>query len=139
MIELLAMWEDGWLPPDTEEFMWRTLKNSYRVERFMAIPRRYPCGGAVEQFDCVPEALETTDCHLVYLQPRNTHKGIDLQDHTHPENACYIFGRAGDNNMRHIRKESDDIVTVYTPGANDMFAIQVAPIVLWDRVRKSAA
>lgn len=136
MIELLALWEEGWLQPDTEAFIWRQLCQAFDVDRCMAVPRRIPARTSVIQYDSVEEAVATSDCELVYLQPERTHQGTRLEEFHHPANACYIFGRAGDNNMRHIKPKTDQIVTIYTPKKVDCFAMNIATVVLYDRMVK---
>lgn len=135
MIELLAAWEEGWLQPDTEAFIWRQLCNAFDVDKCMAVPRRIPVRTSVFQYDCIQDALGESTCEPIYLMPAKTVKGDNLATFEHPENACYIFGRAGENNKRHMQ-EGDRAVTIYSPKNVDIFAVNAAAIVLYDRMVK---
>jgi len=136
MIELLVLWEDGWLPPDTEAFMWRQLRHAYDVDRIIAVPQSLSPTLSVDQYDSMEAALAAVESTRVYLQPSATVEGINLLDYTHPEQACYIFGRSAENNLRFMREE-DHVVTIYTPNPVDIFAVNAAAIVLQDRWNKS--
>jgi len=138
MIELLALWEEGWLEPRTEAFMWRQMCHAFKVDRCMAVPQRLPARTSILQFDSAEEAIATSECEMVYLMPENTIRGVNLEQFVHPKNACYVFGRAGDSNKRHV-KDGEHVVTVYTPEAVDFFAMNVAAIVLYDRMKKERA
>lgn len=125
IITLVALLEHGWLDAKVEKFMWRQMKNAFDVDAVYYIDRR-------ESIDAV---LQVVTGKRVYLQPEATYSGTRLEAYEHPEDACYIFGRAGDNNMRHV-EQGDDIVTVFTPKPVDAFAMNIAAMVLYDRMVK---
>lgn len=134
MVELLVAWEKDWLSPKTEAFILRQMCNAYRVDRVMAVPKLLPERTSIEQFDDVLSALATTDSERVWLQPEKTYQGKPLQEFDHPEDAVYIFGKAGENNMRFV-KEGDHIVTIYTPAKVDFFSLSCAAMLLYSRLQ----
>lgn len=133
MITLVGLWEEGWLDYKTEAFMWKQLLSAYAVDKFVMCPARLPPRTNLLQFDDVSSALSELQGVRVYLDPFG---GEPLHDFKHPEDAIYIFGRAGDNNHRHISQE-DNVVKIQTPKRVDFFAICAASIVLYDRELKN--
>ena len=73
----------------------------------------------------------------VFLFPEATGAGQSLTGFDHPEEAVYLFGNAFDS-LRSLRRATDPMVTVYTARQVDVFACNVAAIVLYDRMRKAA-
>lgn len=59
----------------------------------------------------------------------------DLAAFTHPANACYVFGRTGQNNLL-TDIEHDVSVRIVTPNSICMFGSTAAGMVLWDRHSK---
>ncbi len=80
-------------------------------------------------------ALENDPGERVFLYPEATVAGESLTDFEHPEDAVYLFGNAFDS-LRSLRRATDPMVTVYTARQVDVFACNVAAIVLFDRMRK---
>lgn len=135
MIELLYLWERGWLDSATEGFIWKQLGAAFDVDRIMAAPLVTGGPGKVEQFESVDQALATTTSRRVWLMPPGTHEGEDLATYRHPEDAVYIFGNASDDNLRHS-SIADDLVSVYTARQVDVFGFNAAAIALYDRMVK---
>jgi len=117
MVTLLALWERGWFDLKVESFMWRQLANAYDVEHRL-------CEAILDFGGLQGER--------VFLDP---FKGESLDEFEHPEDVVYVFGKAEDNNHRHIQ-HTDGVVRICTPKPCDLFAIQAAAIVLDDRRRK---
>lgn len=59
----------------------------------------------------------------------------ELATFVHPVNACYVFGRSGQNNMLVVIPH-DFSVKITTPNPISMFGSTVAGMVLWDRWSK---
>lgn len=121
---LFALRERGWLDERVEKAVWRQLKGAYR-EPFELFDSK----------DELAEALSALDEPRVFLMPEATRRGIDLGQFDHPEPAVYIFGNAYDS-LLSLPNGADRIVTVYTPKLVDLFAVNIAAIVLHDREQK---
>lgn len=124
MVQLFALRERGWLQPDVEDFIWKQLRHAYGAQATLFATR-----------DALIEALGATPLPRVFLLPAATERGEVLEFYRHPASAVYIFGNAFDG-LRDVRRATDAALTVYTPKQVDMFAVNVAAILLQDRERK---
>lgn len=59
----------------------------------------------------------------------------ELKTFVHPAEACYVFGRSGQNDML-VAIPHDISVKITTPNPISMFGSTVAGMVLWDRWNK---
>lgn len=130
-VSLLALWESGWLPRKVEAFMWRQLASAYRVDELALCPLAIAPRENLRQFATVGEALPNLQGEPIFLDPN---KGEPLASFTHPDEAVYVFGRAGDDNRRW--SQGRRFVRIVTPAQVDFFALQAAAIVLYDRETK---
>ena len=134
MITLISLWENGWLDPAVEAFMWKQLAKAYEVDEVVFAPlllddgRSYP-----RQTPNIEKAVEEVEGELVYLMPS---KGEDLTEFDHPENAAYVFGNAKQSNLPLSKAYPGKVVYIPTPKKIDFFGISAAAIVLADRRQK---
>lgn len=126
LITIIGMWESEWLDPKIEMFMWRQLCAAYKVDRLVMVPKLLENRTNVDQFDTVAEAIKSCYGTKIIMEPKGN---VKLNTLNHPENAVYIFGKAGKNNQ-----DIDGMkVRIDTPTMTDMFAISAAAIVLASR------
>jgi len=128
VITFVGHWEKDWLAPKVELFMWRQLKAAYHVERLVMVPRLLGKRTSVDEFETMDEALADCAGSFVLLEPTGD---TTLAEFSHPEDAVYIFGKAGTNNLKFSGVA--DTVRIVTPSSVDMFAINAAAIVLAHR------
>lgn len=132
MITVVGRWETGWLEPKVEAFMFRQLKNAYKFDRLVMVPRLLEGHiKSVDQFDTMEEALQTTTGTKVFLEPKghSPFSAVLLHD-----DLVFILGNANEGNARRA-KSGDLVVRIDTPGQTDMFAVNAAAIAL-DRVHE---
>jgi hypothetical protein len=122
---LFVLRERGWLQPDVENFIWKQLRHAFGAEVRL-----------FDGSDTLMPALNNEPGTRVFLFPEATHAGETLDGFMHPPDAVYIFGNAFDS-LRSLRRATDPAVTVYTAKQVDVFACNIAAIVLHDRMRKS--
>ena len=130
-VTLLGLWESGWLEPKVEAFLWRQLVSAYAVDELVLCPQLLAPRTNLEQFNSVGDALPQLHGEHVLLDPN---EGESLADFVHPQEAVYIFGRAGDDNRRWAKDAT--FVRIVTPAPVDFFALHAAAIVLYDRETK---
>lgn len=130
MVELVALWEKGWLDARVEAFIWRQMADAFAVDRLTFVPARLNQERPNEAAS-VPDALAASSCRPVFLIPRG---GVSLVEYEHPEDAVYVFGNAQDGNERWSC--GHDVVSIETKRAIDFFAVDAAAIVLYDRLVK---
>ena len=130
-VTLLGLWESGWLEPKVEAFMWRQLASAFAVDELALCPEKLAPRTSLRQFNSVGDALRELKGTRVFLDPN---EGESLADFVHPQEAVYIFGRAGDDNRRWAKDAT--FVRIVTPAPVDFFALHAAAIVLYDRETK---
>lgn len=126
MITLVGRWEDGWLDPKVELFMFRQLKGAFKFDRLVMVPKLLGPRTNVDQYDTMEEALASCDGKKVFLEPSGT---TYLEDCPTEGNLVFVFGNALKCNQEHIT-EDDLKVRINTKGKTDMFAVNAASIVL---------
>ena len=104
-----------------ELLVWRQLKGAWQVP-LVLVPRDFPT---------MEDALEAhNDYKKVFFIPPGRIESTDFRDFTLPEgDVLFIFGRPQENLVRFVQ-ESDDVVSIHTPGKTDMMAISVVGIAL---------
>ena len=147
MTGLLFIWDEGWFHPNTELVLWHDLAVSFGVDLLIMIPdlKRYNYQDLkFEKYETVEEALKShADMTYVFLEPpdvieREGLKGESIADFKHPDNALYIFGASNQSNIGLVDlSRGDKLVYIPTADKGQMWGIEVASIVLYDRVRKA--
>lgn len=123
------MWEKDWLDPKVELFMFRQLKGAFKYDRLVMVPKLLSgYKAAVEQYDSIEEAIDSTSGIRVYLEPTGTSKLTDIPN----DDVVYILGCAGRSN-KNLVHENDLFVRIDTPGTTDMFAVNAISIALHER------
>lgn len=133
MVEIISLWEKGWLDPKIEAFMWKQVCSAYQVKSMTMVPKLLPSRTNLFQFDNIEDALSEVQGEKVFVLPEGRHKNaVVLEEFKHPKHACYIFGNAV-NNLVSLITEKDKVVTIKTPQNTDMFAISVVNTILYER------
>jgi len=146
-VGLLFIWDEGWFTPYAELTLWHDLAVAFKVDLLIMVPNLKVYNFQdikFEKYDTVEEALNAhPELVKVFLEPRSIAKKCDvpvvpLELFKHPENALYIFGNSGRSNIGLFRFEKGQlVVSVDTPKPTQIWSIQVASIVLYDRLLKS--
>lgn len=147
MIGLLFIWDEGWFHPNMEITLWHDLAVAYNVDLLIMIPdmKRYNYQDIIfEKYDDINEALNNhPDLTFVFLEPKSIadQHGIpceSLSTFDHPKDALYIFGNSGVSNIGLVNLDRGDKV-VYVPTLTDrqIWSIECASIVLYDRCKKA--
>ena len=138
MVHIIGVWEKNWLEPKIERHLWMHLIGAFKIERYTMVPGLIERRNNMYLCDTMEEALKTTTYKKVFLCPPQVNDPYGEQElgkYVHPFNACYIFGATGHELWEHVT-ENDDVVCLTTKGRTQMFGLQVAGMVLYDRVKK---
>ena len=120
MIKVIAFRERTWIDFRTDFRQWDQTCRAYGVS-LQLIERDWN------------EAEIPTGHSVVILDQAGA---VDLVEFVHPENAVYIFGRTGMNDLL-TAIEHDCSVRIETPQPKSMFGISVCGAVLHDRRSKA--
>jgi len=136
MIKLAGIWERGWNTPIKEIDLWEYPLREYSIDQLYMTPVSGIVSDYVTELNSLHEViLENKDMTLVFVDEKAT---TFLEDFTHPENALYIFGKAGTSALRLLREGIDKSVCIQTPTNQGMlWPHQAASILLYDRFKKS--
>jgi hypothetical protein len=126
MITIVGRFEDGWLSPDIEFFIWKQLGYAYKVDRIVMVPKLLERRTSLDQYDTIEDAINSCDGEIVFMEQLGN---VSLSSFVHPKNAVYVFGNASTN---HMNLEGHK-VKIDTPSPVDMFAVNAAAIVLDNR------
>lgn len=103
-----------------EHLTWKQIEGAFGVELLLA-PIDFPT---------MKELIDSLEGKKVFLIPPGRIESHDFAEYKFPKGDInFIFGRPGNNLVRHVTKE-DDVVSVHTPNAVDMMAISTVGIVL---------
>lgn len=70
MITLVARWDDTQMVPEVEWRLWRQMKGAFKISRFVFVPVAPKMEGyALDQYNTMEEALESTTGERVFLEP----------------------------------------------------------------------
>ena len=111
----------------TEENYWEQVCMAFNVDRLVLYDTK--------------EAITAVSGSKVFLETAKRaeeigRKPMYLKDFVHPDDAIYVFGRTGNNNVRLVR-DGDILLSVEQENdKGDMFALTMASIVLRDRFLK---
>lgn len=116
---IIALTEKGYYKEYTEQLMWYHLAKAFD-----------------QDFEIVQEVSDIAipkDSTVVIVDETGD---TNLDDFEHPENAVYIFGRAGIQRLQE-RIYCDHVIRIDTPNKICLFAEEAAAIVLYDRAKKN--
>lgn len=137
-VTVLGLWEQEWMDYErTERRIWKQTIQAFNVDRWIMVAGQEGEFTSPDQYQSIDDAIASLDQSLKWtlLVPPSTSQSIPLEHYVHPENAVYIFGDTHNHMMGYMR-ESDDMVSIYTPTEAAMFAHAVLPAVLHDRLVK---
>lgn len=133
-VSVLGAWESGYSYPLIEAEHWRYPLREFGVTEWVMSP----VSGI-----SVPEVREVHDLwdevqaqaptrRIVFIDELGT---TSLRDYTHPDAACYVFGRSGFSPLRAYGEmvEHDSVVIPAGAGLGLLWAHQAAVMVLFDR------
>jgi len=139
MIEVAGVWEQGWNSPITESTEWEMMLREYGVDTLNMTPVSgiaAPWGNKpwLSEYDNMAEVL-SDHSHLtpVFVDEAAT---VDLVDFQHPEDALYVFGRAGYSPYADIGS-GHLAVKIVTPCPGCLWAHQACALLLHDRFIKA--
>jgi len=146
---LIFIWDSGWFHPQAELTLWHDLAISYNIDTLVMIPdlKIFDYQDLTfQKFETLEEALKALEGKgtFVFLEPKSTieehgYKGEDLKDFKHPTDAIYIFGNSGRSNIGSYNPErGDKIVYISTPVTTQIWSIEIAAMVLYDRELKGS-
>lgn len=131
MIEVAGMWELGYSAPLTEADLWRFPLRDFNVDRWLMAPVSGINVREVEEFPDVDSMLDSAEGEIVFVDEQGE---VELSDFTHPQDVCYVFGKASYSPMMSRKAKS---VRIATPqGKGLLWPHQAAVIVLRDRLLK---
>jgi len=132
-VTVLGMWE-RWLEPERfERRVWKQTIQAFGVDRWgMCDVHGGPFSSPVQYPDIEAMLADHPGRKTFLIPPGRTERTVDLADYTHPSQAIYVFGRGGENLVRHLTDE-DDAVAIHTPYQADLYAAVVLAAVLHDR------
>jgi len=130
-ITIIAAKETGYFDFElgyvTEENYWEQVCMAFNVGRLVLYDTK--------------EAITEVSGSKVFLEAAKRareigKKPIYLKDFVHPNDAVYVFGRTGNNNVSLIEKNDVLLSVEQANDKGDMFALTMASIVLRDRFLK---
>lgn len=121
MSGLIVFREGGWIDEKYDFQMWNHLARVYQVE--------FSHDDLIIDWDAALVKGRT----LVVLEETGE---VELDDFTHPEDAVYVIGRSGLNNLIKMTNPEHSVV-IRTPHKICLFGISAGSILLADRLRKS--
>lgn len=136
MIEVLGVWEQGWNYPLMEATDWEMMLREFSVDTLNMTPVSgldVPWGSKpwLTEYDSVEDAIADKSSLIPVFVDENA--TTELSDFIHPEDALYVFGRAG---YAPVIPEGAVSVKISTPCPGCLWAYQACAIVLYDRHRK---
>lgn len=136
MIEIVGVWEQGWNYPLMEATEWEMMLREFNIATLSMTPVSgisAPWGSKpwLSEYDSIADAIAAKpDLTPVYVDENAT---VELDAFVHPEDALYIFGRAG---FAPTIPEGAESVKISTPCPGCLWAHEACAIVLYDRHRK---
>ena len=146
MVKILGHWDIGHHAPITEQYYWFFGVRDFGITDWNMAPvsgiRNREHEVKLTEWDCYDSYFDANpDCVRVFVEPRTRHENPEtvwLHDFEHPENCTYVFGAVGYNPTKRYRRDSDHLITVKTEQDKGvMWACQIMPIVLYDRMMKN--
>jgi hypothetical protein len=133
-VSVIGAWESGYSYPLIEAEHWRYPLREFGVTDWVMTP---VSGIAVPEVREVPDMLvelqeQAVSRRIVFVDEQGV---TNMRDYTHPDAACYVFGRSGFSPMRAYGDvlEHDSIVIPAGAGLGLLWAHQAAIMVLYDR------
>ena len=146
-VGLLFVWDDGWFHPNAELVLWHDLAVSYGVDLLIMVPdlRIFNYQDITfEKYCTVNEAINAhPELTKVFLEPKsiadeNNIPSESLSTFDHPADALYIFGNSGKSNIGLVDlNRGDTVVYIPTLSTTQLWSIECASIVLYDRHKKA--
>lgn len=133
--KLAGLWELGWNTPLKELELWEYIAKDFGVEEFYMTPVTGIYSNAVTEKHSMQEILdENKDMTKVYVDENGE---VDLVDFKHPENALYVFGKAGSSPVATYASAGDLTVRIRTVNNKGLlWPHQAATLILYDRMLK---
>lgn len=132
-VAVAGCWELGYSAPLTERDLWLYPLRDFQVDRWIMAP----VSGIRDQLLEEVDRLTDTDFGLPRVFVDET-GAVELQDFEHPDEAVYIFGKAGFSPHPSMAHNGDHTVRIVTPERRGMlWPHQAAAVVLYDRQVKS--
>ena len=137
MITVLGMWEAVWMEAErTERRLWKQTLAAFGVDAWgMCGIQGGPFTTPTQHVD-LAAMLAAYPGPKTFLIPPDRTATQDLRDYAHPTDAIYVFGNTHQSMAGHVTAD-DDVVSIFTPVASDMFGHVTLAAVLYDRVAKT--
>jgi hypothetical protein len=136
MIEVAGVWEQGWNYALMEAAEWEMMLREFGVDTLNMTPVSgiaAPWGSKpwLTEYDSIDDVIAAkSNLTPVFVDESAT---TELQDLVHPDDALYIFGRAG---FAPTIPDGAVSVKIATPCPGCLWAHEACAIVLYDRHRK---
>lgn len=133
-VTVLGMWE-RWLEPERfERRVWKHTIQAFKVDRWgMCDVAGGPFTSPVQYADLATMLAAHPGPKTFLIPPGRIEGTGNLSEYEHPENAIYVFGRGGENLVKHVTP-ADDVVSIHMPlGGAELYAAVALGQVLYDR------
>lgn len=135
MIKVAGIWELGWSAPITEAHLWSYPLRDFGVDEWCMSPVSGIADTAVKEYPEVKDVIAANpDLTVVFCDENGTQT---LSEFQHPENALYVFGKAGQSPFVSLFKEGDLSLKIEThANLGLLWPHQAVTIILHDRLMK---
>lgn len=137
-VSVLGMWE-RWLEPERfERRVWKNAIDAFEVDHWaMCDVNGGPFSSPVQHADLTTMLAAHPGPKTFLIPPHSIEGAVNLAEYVHPVNAIYVFGRGGENLVKHVTP-ADEVVSIHMPlDGNELYAAVAAGMVLYDRRVKS--
>jgi len=127
-VTVIARWETGQMSPLKEWKMWRQVKGSFNVDRFVFVPtQKFMTGYTFDQYDTMEEALASADGKRVFLEPTGYNSVYDIPQ----GDIVLVLGNTDSDNLMHAQvNETYAIKTPAGPTMAHLYGTNAASIAL---------
>ncbi len=134
-VAVAGLWELGHNVPLQEAHLWGTMLRDFEVEAWHMSPVTGIAERRVEEWPEPERMIEALreQYDLVFVTEDSSVP--ELQHFEHPENSCYVFGKANYSPFIALRQHETDLALhIHTPaGKGLLWPHQCAVAVLWHR------
>lgn len=132
-VKIVSYWEQGWNTPIKEYDLWHFPTRDFQVDELIMMPIS-GIDAQVTEYKSFDD-IDVSDCTVVWVDENGEEY---LDDFEHPENAVYVFGRAGLAPMKVHKKEGDKTLKIRTPEDKGLlWGHHAMVLVLYDRFLKN--
>jgi len=138
MVTILGLWEVLWMEAErTERRLWKQTLQGFGYDQWAMAPVQGGTFTSPVQYPDLASMLAAYPGPKTFLIPPGRVDGsLPLCSYTHPADAIYVFGNTTENLVGHV-SEFDEVVSICTPFAPEMFPSEALAIVLYDRMIKA--